>query len=203
MKNVKISFSSVANCTFGLLISPRVRRHDVVQASEPTLHGKKQTFSGCFRRRARKNSQQPVRSVLTCLLFLSIEGREQSQKTGMGTENHFQLRTGSKSSDSLEMRFPPRFFFYQHRQVFLTDVKLVRHCRELSTRRSHGGGEESVHFKKKYSETITEKMYQQSDQYVESVMALVNQKDLISFHLQFKENQVVSIKSRCCQMQHT
>lgn len=57
MKNVKISFSSVANCTFGLLISPRVRRHDVVQASEPTLHGKKQTFSGCFRRRARKNSQ--------------------------------------------------------------------------------------------------------------------------------------------------
>lgn len=74
----------------------------------------------------------------------------------MGTENHFQLRTGSKSSDSLEMRFPPRFFFYQHRQVFLTDVKLVRHCRELSTRRSHGGGEESVHFKKKYSGTITE-----------------------------------------------
>lgn len=35
----------------------------------------------------------------------------------MGTENHFQLRTGSKSSDSLEMRFPPSSI---HLLIFLS-----------------------------------------------------------------------------------
>lgn len=50
-------------------------------------------------KKTNKQKKHPVARNKFPDMFIisSFEGREQSQKTGTGIENHFQLRTGSKS----------------------------------------------------------------------------------------------------------